>query len=600
MFKGRLISGLFRIVRHRFKHSAWMIMQSVLIGVATAFAVYFLHFLVVSIADFCSGLGRGLSDAKYVLYVLLPLPFAGVALSYFFQRIFGGRTFSKSLSGLILNLDRRRPNIPFSETYTHIFSSALCVGFGGSAGLEAPSVLTGAAVASNITRFFKVNTLPRSIFIGCGSAAAISGIFDSPIAGVLFVIEGLLPEFSVSALVPIVLASASSSVVSHLLSGHDVFFPNAIVQWSGQEIFPAFLLGCVCAVIGILTIRGTEATAGRLSRMFPRPLVRMVCGALVLCLFLALFPHLRGQGYPFIEKLLIRDQAFIWEAPYLLSWLPSGALPYIIVLAAIFIKIFVSSLTIASGGDGGIFAPSMFIGAFTGYAFAHAVNLSGLAEVSYSNFTALGMCGVFTSVMRTSLAGVFLIAETTGGYQLLVPLMIVSGVSWYFGRIFEPRSIYRRSLFKSNLLGDDNDKALLKRMKVENCIVPMTVTLKPMDTLAEAEIVARRNLRNHIDVYPVVNEAGRLIGLLPYSKLLSIMVNSRNAQDTFISEIMDFPDGMTYSDDTIDHALTKMEVWHLNFLPVSIAGTGRFIGVTTKEKIFDKYRMMNVEIQRHL
>lgn len=574
-----------------------MVFQSVLIGVITAFAVYLMHSLVVHIIKFCHGLGSSLSEAKYTFYVLLPLPFAGIALSYLFQRAFGGKSFSKSLSGLILNLDRRNNKIPFSETFTHIFSSALSVGFGGSAGLEAPSVLTGAAIASNITRFFRLDTMPRSILIGCGGAAAIAGIFDSPIAGVLFVAEGLLPEISVSALVPIVLSSASSSVVSHLLTGHEVFFANAITQWNGGEVLPALVLGVVCAIVGIIVIRSTGLVANVMGRTFSRPLLRMLCGAVLLCILLAVFPYLRGQGYFYITRLLTNERGFVVEAPYLLSWLPSEALPYVMVLAAIFLKAIVSALTINSG-DGGMFAPTVFIGAFTGFAFAHAVNTLGWCSVSNANFTALGMCGVFTAVMRTSLAGIFLIAETTGGYKLLVPLMLVSGVSWYVGRLFEPHSIYRRSLFRQHLVADDNDNAFLKRLCVGDCILPMNITLKPTDTLKDAEVLVRRNRCNAIDVYPIVNEAGRLIGMLPYDKLLSIILRSSVPSSYNVSEIMDLPDGMMHSNDGLDQAMARMEMWHLRYVPVSEQATGRFLGLASKDSIFDKYRKMNAEIER--
>ena len=215
-----------------------------------------------------------------------------------------------------------------------------------------------------------------------------------------------------------------------------------------------------------------------------------------------------------------------------------------------------------------------------------------------ANFTALGMCGVFTAVMRTSLAGIFLIAETTGGYKLLVPLMLVSGVSWYVGRLFEPHSIYRRSLFRQHLVADDNDNAFLKRLCVGDCVLPMSITLKPTDTLKDAEVLVRRNRRNAIDVYPIVNDAGRLIGMLPYDKLLSIILRSSVPSSYNVSEIMDLPDGMTHSNDGLDQAMARMEMWHLRYVPVSDQATGCFLGLASKDSIFDKYRKLNAEIER--
>ena len=257
------------------------------------------------------------------------------------------------------------------------------------------------------------------------------------------------------------------------------------------------------------------------------------------------------------------------------------------ILAAIFLKAVVSSLTIDSGGDGGIFAPTMFIGAFTGFAYARLINLSGISVLPESNFTALGMCGVFTAVMRAPLTGVFLIAETTGAFSLLVPLMIVSAMSWVIGKIFEPNSIYRRSLVAGKLVSEDHNQNVLRRIGVWSCITPVPLYCMPDVRMSEMmELV--ENTKIEAPTYPVINGDEKLIGMLPAEKFLTALLN--HSASIKVEDLMDPPLGVLLPEDNLSTALERMEKHNLKNLPVVSQKDGLFLGIVTKDTIFERYR----------
>lgn len=583
-----MMSALEHFWSRHIDQNSLIIILAALIGALTGIAAELLHSLVVAIVGVAVDISN-LATSPYARFALIvPLPFLGVLLSMLVQRYWTAPGFSKSLSQLILALDRRQGSIPISETYTHIISSALSVGFGGSAGLEAPSVLTGAAIGSNISGCFGIDHLTRSILVGCGGAAGISAIFDSPIAGVLFVVEALLPEFNVSAMVPLLVASAVSSVVTNLRSGNAAFFMSRMSTWNASELLPMFLCGVVCALIGAFVIRSTAFVKMQLNKHFCSPWTRLAVGGALLCLLLAFFPALRGQGYIQIEKLLLGDESALTDSPFLLSSCPPLMNSLLLLLACIFLKSFVSGLTIDSGGDGGIFAPTMFIGAFTGYTFARLLNISGLVTVSETNFTALGMCGVFTSVMRSPLTGIFLIAETTGGYIILVPLMIVSSISWCMGRLFEPESIYRRLLVQKKLVTDDQDRARLRRIQVSQCIVPAALHFKPDDNM-EFVMASVEQTRTKLEAFPVITPQGELVGMLTVEKILTAMFDLKDGCNILVSSLMDPPLGLQRDNDDLDSALTAMETYAMGIIPVVSAKDGAFLGTICKGDIFERY-----------
>ncbi len=583
----------------RWGERSFLAALAILIGVFAGLAEAFLHWVVEKLGHFVNDIPRLVEKFNWhwsfgvILFAVFPL--IGMLLSYIIQRGIGGARYAKSLSPLILALHRKRPTIPLTETFSHLLSSALAVGCGGSAGLEAPSVLTGAAIGANTGSFFFVAKKRRALLLGCGASAAIAAIFDSPIAGVLFAAEVLLPEFSVSALVPMIMSSAVASVVSRMLVPDMEFFLAATDPWRFDAVPCYVLCGAVCALVGVYVIKTAYKLSGELKKRLRNPWLRLFTAGGILCLILWMLPVLRGQGYWFIERLFAGDMAGLREKSTFFRALPDGEWIVLLLLTAvILLKVVAAVLTVDGGGDGGIFAPSMFIGAFTGFAFAHVVNMTGVVALQENNFVAIGMCGVFTAVMRAPLTGIFLIAEITHSYTLLVPLMIVSSVAYFFAHLFEPNSIYRKALAESNLLVNDRDQTMLRRLQVKFSINRRFRSLRPGDQLSKLIEEVEASPGN--PVYPVLDGDGHLLGVVYLERVLTAMINSKEFDFLLIYDIMENPPEILNPDDDLAKAMAAFDLYRVDVLPVC-SSDGIFMGFLEKTPIFSKYRRMVKETE---
>ena len=569
-----------------------IILLAFIIGAVAACAAAVLHVLVSKldkIGLYIESFQVENQRPWYWIVLAALIPLIGLVISFAIQKGIGGKFYAKSLSPLILALYRRRNSIPFRDCFTHMLSSGFAVGFGGSAGLEAPSVLTGAAIGANASSFLGIDRKQRNLLIGCGAAGAISGIFSSPIGGVLFAVEVLLPEFSVASLVPMLISSATAMVVSRLItSGHSpLMFANNQV-WVDNAVPFYFLLAIYSSFIGVYVIRTASRLGAKLKSKLPNAKVRVVTAGILLCIMLLLFPSLRGQGYAVIEMLFRSDTESLCRTSALLQSIPQPFLLGIILIAGLLLKVIASVLTVEGGGDGGIFAPSMVIGAFAGFSFARLVNLTGLVTLSEANFVVAGMCGVFTSVMKAPLTGIFLIAEVTGGYQLLVPLMIVSAASWFISRILEPYSIYRKPLAESLVMVDDKDQAMLKRIPVRLAVNSDYQILLPDDTIDKVNnLLKDTGKRNNI--YPVIEDDGKFCGIVRLEKILTAMLEPELASTLVVYDLMETPRGILSTDDDLAWAVENMERHDMRDLPV-VNRNGRFIGFVSYNTVFRKYR----------
>ena len=587
-----------------FWHSRWgersfLAALAIFIGVLAGLAEAALHWLVEYMAKFVSSVPELVKNAGggvvlgVVIFALFPL--IGMSLSYVIQRTLGGARYAKSLSPLILALHRKRPTIPLSETISHLLSSAMAVGCGGSAGLEAPSVLTGAAIGANAGSFFFVAKKRRALLLGCGASAAIAAIFDSPIAGVLFAAEVLLPEFSVSALVPMIMSSAVASVVSRMLVPNMEFFLADTAPWRFNAVPSYVLCGVVCALVGVYVIKVAYKLSAELKKRLRNPWLRLLTAGGILCLILWTLPVLRGQGYWFIERLFAGDMAGLRERSTILGALPENDWIVLgLLLVIILLKVVAAVLTVDGGGDGGIFAPSMFTGAFTGFTFAHLVNMTGMIALQENNFVAIGMCGVFTAVMRAPLTGIFLIAEMTHSYTLLVPLMIVSSVAYFFAHLLEPNSVYRKALAESNLLVNDRDQTMLRRLQVKFSINRRYRVLRPGDRLNK--LIEEVEAAPGNPVYPVLDTDGRLLGVVYLERVLKAMLNRDAFDFLLVYDFMENPPEQLSPDDDLAKAMAVFDLYRVEILPVCDAN-GVFMGFLEKTPIFSKYRRMVKETE---
>ena len=588
MFTKRLTLFLARRIRKHIAAGVIVYPFAAVVGILTAIFAHLLHLLLFSNLDYANLIYDWGNSLSWRILAVFLLPFVGIFLSFVFQKLLCGPHFIKSLAPLILKLDRNRGDIPFKDMFTHLISSSLAVGFGGSAGLEAPSVLTGSAIGACVSRTLFIQGIPRSMLVSCGAAAAISAVFHSPIAAVMFVVEALLPEFTIRAVLPPLIASACSSAFTKLVffyGAEGPFFMNAIGPWGGRDMIAVFFCGIFTAIIGALIIKST-VRVGALMHKIQSPTLRFGVGCAVLCLILLMFPMLRGQGYDSIEQLLIGDRTALTEAPYFLRHLPKEAIPYLLVLAVFLLKPVASCLTIENG-DGGIFAPTMFIGAFAGYTFAQLFNRIGIGQVSVCNFAALGICGVFATVMRSPLAAIFLVVETTGCFFLLVPLMAVAAVSTIFGRMMEPYSIYKKSLIAQGLISEDPLEMRLKRIPVGRCFVSPPVTFNKEMSMGEALArVKNSTLPYALSCVPVLNADGTLAGLVQLTELFDV---SAYAPTTTVEQAMRPSIAFVHDTDTLDKVVEVMNKAKTNIIPVLYFEDNKFVGLVSKESIFDKY-----------
>ncbi|MBQ9087677.1 MAG: chloride channel protein [Lentisphaeria bacterium] len=579
-----------RSLTRRFGARALDVPLSMLVGVLAALVAASLHTLVSLLEKVSSWMRTSASPWLFILFMLMP--FIGVTLSCLFQRFCGGPRYAKSLSPLILALHRGQTRIPFSEVFTHVISSAISVGCGGSTGLEAPSVLTGAAVGSNTASFLGIDRRRRLLFTGCGGAAAIAAIFQSPVGGILFAVEVLLPEFSVAALVPLLISSAVAMVVSRSLFPHEQVLYVVNPPWRTDAIPFYFLCGIICALVGVFIIRSVYKLTAVMKKYLHTRWQKLFIGGAVLTVILALFPVLRGQGYSFITQLYSGNVSIIGDSSPALAILPWTVRLVIIIAIAILLKAMTAVLTVDSGGDGGIFAPTMFVGAFVGFAFARLVNLSGMAELQEMNFVIVGICGVFSAVLRAPLTGIFLIADVTGSYILLVPLMIVSSVAWFIARLFEPHSIYNKALAESKLLLPDRDHTMLQRFSVRLCLDREFVALNPDQPLKNMSDVI--GFGSSQEIFPVLDEKKQLVGIVSLEKLLPVMLDNELSKNLLIFDLMESPRAEVFIDSDLADAMKYLERFKLKHLPVK-GKNNEFIGFVGRNAIFRLYRSMNKE-----
>ena len=423
----------------------FLIVTSVVIGIVTGLAAALLKQFVHLI----QWLLRYNFDEHSQNYLFLVFPFIGILISIILIRLFVKGRFYKGISSVIYSIFKRKSNIESHHTYMHIPTSAFTVGFGGSVGLEAPIVATGSAIGSNIARALRLGYKERTLLLGCGAAAGIAAIFNSPIAGVLFAFEVLLFEFSVPAFIPLLIASATASIISKLLFSGQLFF-LVTEGWVMNAIPYYILLGIACGLISAYVIRMNHKIE-EFFKKYKRPYLKAILGSLVLGALIFVFPPLFGEGYSSIENLLSGSFQKLFDNSLFFDY---SSNPWIIVMfftAIIFVKIFATAITIGSGGNGGIFAPSLFTGAITGFSFAFIINYTGIAHLNTVNFIAVGMAGILSGVIHVPLTAIFLIAEITGGYVLFVPLMLVSATSFFITKYFEKYSVYTKILAEKEI-----------------------------------------------------------------------------------------------------------------------------------------------------
>lgn len=558
---------------------------------AAALLKSFIHFIQQLVEN------QLIADERTWWYLITPV--IGITLAALFVKYIVRDDISHGITKILYAISQRKSIIKAHNMWSSVVGSGLTIGFGGSVGAEAPIVLTGAAIGSNLAKAFRLDQKTMMLMIGCGAAGAIGGIFKAPIAGLVFTLEVLMMDLTMTSVAPLLISSVTATAISYILTGVEPMFElNTVEPFLVQRIPLYAILGIICGLISLYFTRGMNGLERWMKNNVRSVGAKIAVGGLTLSILIFLFPPLYGEGYDTIRQLINGDSISpLLNSPletYLIptqfySGLSSVNTQLIILLyfaAIIFVKIVASVATNGGGGVGGIFAPSLFMGAIVGFVTARLMNMSGLM-VPETSFALVGMAGLMSGVMHAPLTGIFLIAELTGGYHLFMPLMIVSVISYITIMLFEPHSLYAMRLAqKGELLTHNKDRNVLTLLKMGSVLETDFVTIQPEMTLGELVKVISESRRN---IFPVIDNQGHLKGILLLDEVRNIMFQPRLYKRFTVGQLMTSPLAILPFDLPMDKVMETFEDTGAWNLPV-VDKDRRYLGFVSKSKIFNSYR----------
>ena len=526
-------------------------------------------------------------------------PIIGITLAALFVKYVVRDDISHGITKILYAISQRKSIIKAHNMWSSIVGSGLTIGFGGSVGAEAPIVLTGAAIGSNLAKAFRLDQKTMMLMIGCGAAGAIGGIFKAPIAGLVFTLEVLMMDLTMTSVAPLLISSVTATALSYILTGTQPMFPLKYIEVFAVARIPWYLiLGAICGLVSLYFTRGMNTLEQWMKHKVRSTGLKIVVGGLTLSLLIFLFPPLYGEGYDVIHQLINGDNlSALHNSPfekYLipsdfyagLSTLDTQLLLLVYFIAIVLLKIVASVATNGGGGVGGIFAPSLFMGAIVGFITARIMNIAGLM-VPETSFALVGMAGLMSGVMHAPLTGIFLIAELTGGYHLFMPLMIVSVISYLTIMLFEPHSLYAMRLAqKGELLTHNKDRNVLTLLKMDSVLETDFVTVFPEMTLGELVKVISESKRN---IFPVIDKNGHLRGILLLDEVRNIMFQPRLYKRFTVEQLMTSPLAVLRYDLPMEKVMEIFEDTGAWNLPV-VDSERRYLGFVSKSKIFNSYR----------
>ena len=578
--------GWVNVVAWRERHigeRTFVVILSLVVGIICGFAAQLLKFLIHVIAH---ALTSHFSETT-VNWLNLVYPVVGIIIVTLFLKFVVKENISHGVTKVLYAISRRKSRLKKKNMYASLIASSITIGFGGSVGAEGPIVFTGSAIGSNIGKAFRMSPRILMLLVGCGAAAGIAGIFRAPIAGMLFTMEVLMIDLTGATVMPLLISSITGATVAYLLEGYNAeFFFSQSEPYNLRYIPYTLLLGIFCGLISLYFTK-VMFMMETMFKKLPAQGWRITIGGVIMAGLIFVLPPLYGEGYDAINELLEGDYSkivdgtfFYWDRDNV--WLIFG-----FIAAIIFMKAFATSATNGAGGVGGTFAPSLFVGAMCGFLFAYFFNIIfDDAGISNKNFTLLGMAGVMSGVMHAPLMAIFLTAEMTGGYDLFLPLLIVSTLSYMTIKAFLPYSIYTMRLAKEgDLLTHEKDKAVLTLLKVENVIEKDFKPVLPDMTLKQVvDIIAVSN-RN---LYPVVDDKGILLGIVLLDDIRNIMFRTDLYKKMTVSRFMSAAPARIEIDMPMEEVMKIFDTTHAWNLPV--VHNGKYVGFVSKSKIFNSYR----------
>jgi len=561
----------------------FLIFLGALVGITAGFAAVLLKTIVHYIRIFLS------TDYNipFQYYVLAILPFVGILLTVFVVKHFFNGNIGRGISNVLFEIAQKSSFVQHHKMYSHIITSSLTVGFGGSAGLEAPIVVTGSAIGSNFGKAYNVNYKDRTLLLACGAAAGIAAVFNAPVAGIMFAMEVMLTDITIIEMLPLIIAAVSGALCSKIVLQEEILFFFNLKQSFNYANVPFYIgLGILSGFVSLYYARMTHRIEHFFSRYKNKIYLRAIIGGTILIILTLLFPPLFGEGYNSIKILSDGNPSALLDKSIFASFSDTQWFVLIFVGLIAFVKVIATSITLSSGGNGGNFAPSLFVGAFFGYFYAHFINLFRTTPLPESNFTLVSMSGVLSGVMYAPLTGIFLIAEITGGYDLMIPLMIVSSFSFFIAKHFEPYSMDTKKLATiGQIFTSDKDNNILTLIKTADLIEQDIMTIQLDSDLGDLVEI----LKNcHRYIFAVVNAKNEFEGILSIDDIRSIMFRQDLYNKIRIREILKIPPVIIQTTDDMRTVMKKFDEsghWNIPVLDKKI-----YVGFISKSRLLLNYR----------
>ncbi len=559
-----------------------------IIGLLASVAGYFLHGIVHEIQVL---LTSGFEQNTYNLLFLL-FPIVGIYLTSLFIKYVVRDNISHGITRVLYAISTKQSKLRGHNCWSSVVASGITIGFGGSVGAEAPIVLTGSAIGSNLGQMFRMDQKTMILLVGCGASAAIAGIFKAPIAGLVFTLEALMVDLSMASLLPILISCVTATCFTYILMGDKSLFDFTLTNpWELDRTPACILLGVFCGFVSLYFMRTMSACEGFFAKLSQYPYVKLLFGGIILSSLIFLFPSLYGEGYSAVNILLKGKTQADWDMVMSNSLFYGHSHLLVLYIGLVtFTKVFATSATNGSGGCGGTFAPSLFIGGFAGFFFARIWNIYEVGVyVPEQNFTLMGMAGVMTGVMHAPLTGIFLIAELTSGYQLFMPLMIACISSLLTISIFESHSIYALRLAREGkLLTHHIDRAALTLMSMQNVVEKDYHPVHP--DLPMGKLVAEISRSNN-NFLPVINDGGVLMGLIDITRIRHIIFRSELYNRFRVKQLMLQPSAVLSVNESMDEVMRKFDKTDAAQLPV-VDVNGVLVGYISRTKIYSMYRQI--------
>ncbi len=579
---------------HHLKEKQFVYFLSIIIGLIAGLAAVALKTSV----HYLAALFRTSNnfDTQNWLYLILPL--VGITITVLFIRFFVKDDISHGVSKILYSISKKNSKIERHNTYSSIVACSFTGGLGGSVGMEAPILYTGAAIGSNIGQLFNLHYKTLTLLIGCGTAAALSAIFKAPITGLIFAFEVLMLDLTTSSIIPILLATVTGTLVSSFLLGERIEFYFTVKDIFDFRAIPFYvLLGLFTGLVSLYFVR-MNSRVEKLFHNVMNPYKKLVIGGLIVGVMIYFFPPLFGEGYFAMKSILSGKTHELLDSSLFYQLHDNPRIFLLFLVALLILKVIAMAVTTGSGGIGGIFAPSLFMGGVTGFAFSKAINIFNLSwiKLSESNFTLVGMAGLIAGVMQAPLTAIFLIAEITGGYGLFIPLIITSSISFITIHYFEKYSIYAKSLAEhGDLITHNKDKAALTLIKVAHVVEKDYSSVETNATLGDLVKVIAHSKRN---IFPVIDEQQHFLGMIMLDDVREVMFNKDEYSKTLVKDLMIQPSEFVTPNESMENVMEKFKTSGLWNLPV--IENNCYIGFVSRANVFAAYRKKLIEFSEEI